>query len=87
MPAHSRFLPERVTLSDTGRCAGHGWGSCFRTGADGNVLALDSTNGRLLWKFQTGERIKSSPMSYTVNGRQQMAISAGSVLFAFALPE
>jgi len=37
--------------------------------------------------FKTGERIKSSPMSYTVNGRQQMAISAGSVLFAFALPE
>jgi PQQ-dependent dehydrogenase (methanol/ethanol family) len=62
-------------------------GLVFGTGADGNLVALDSTSGKLLWKFQAGERIKSSPMSYAVDGRQYVALSAGSVLFAFALPE
>ncbi len=35
----------------------------------------------------TGGNMAASPMSYAVNGRQYVAISAGNVLFSFALPE
>lgn len=60
-------------------------GLVFATGADGNLIALESATGKCLWQYQTGERIRSSPMSYSVDGKQYVAISAGSVLFSFAL--
>jgi alcohol dehydrogenase (cytochrome c) len=39
-----------------------------------------------LWRESLGGQINSGPMSYAVNGRQYVAIAAGSALFAFALP-
>jgi alcohol dehydrogenase (cytochrome c) len=57
----------------------------FASGADGNLIALESTSGKFLWQYQTGERIKSSPISYAVDGKQYIALSSGSVLFSFAL--
>ena len=54
---------------------------------DGNVVALDAKTGRHLWHFQTGASLAASPMSYAVNGRQFIAVSAGNTLYAFALPE
>ncbi|HEX2521685.1 MAG TPA: PQQ-binding-like beta-propeller repeat protein, partial [Terriglobia bacterium] len=43
--------------------------------------------GKLLWKFQTGSDINSSPMSYAIDGQQYIALAAGKVLYTFALPE
>ena len=60
-------------------------GVVFASGADGNLIALESTSGKFLWQYQTGERIKSSPISYAVDGKQYIALSSGSVLFSFAL--
>ena len=54
---------------------------------DGNIVALDARTGAHLWHFQTGAGIAASPMSYAVDGRQYVAISAGNTLYAFALPE
>jgi alcohol dehydrogenase (cytochrome c) len=54
---------------------------------DGNVLALDAKTGRHLWHFQTGAAMAASPMSYSANGRQFVAIAAGTTVYAFALPE
>jgi PQQ-dependent dehydrogenase (methanol/ethanol family) len=54
---------------------------------DGNIVALDARSGRHLWHFQTGATMAASPMSYAVEGRQFVAISAGNTLYAFALPE
>ena len=54
---------------------------------DGNIVALDAKTGRHLWHFQTGANLAASPMSYAVNGRQFVAISAGNTVYAFALPE
>jgi len=62
-------------------------GLVFAAVADGNLIALDAATGKLLWHYQTGERIKSSPMSFEVDGTQYVAVSSGSVLFAFALPQ
>jgi len=50
------------------------------------VIALDSKTGALKWHFQTGGRIGASPISYAVDGKQFVAISAGNVLYSFALP-
>jgi alcohol dehydrogenase (cytochrome c) len=58
----------------------------FSGGRDGYFLALDGTNGRLLWKHTLGGQINAGPMSYAVNGKQYVAIAAGNALFTFALP-
>jgi alcohol dehydrogenase (cytochrome c) len=41
-------------------------------------------NGSL--KFQTGGRIASPPIRYSFNGRQYVAVAAGSSMMAFGLP-
>jgi alcohol dehydrogenase (cytochrome c) len=64
-----------------------GGGVVFASAADGNLIALDSHTGKELWRFQTGGRIAASPMSYSVDGRQYVAVSAGNVLYNFALPD
>jgi alcohol dehydrogenase (cytochrome c) len=61
-------------------------GVVFAAVSDGNLIALDAANGKFLWHYQAGERIRSSPISYAVDGKQYIAITAGSVLFSFALP-
>jgi len=62
-----------------------GGGVLFAASRDGNLAALDKRSGKLLWQFQTGAPIDSSPMSYAVEGTQFVALSAGSVLYSFAL--
>jgi len=62
-------------------------GLLFSSTQEGNLLALDAKTGTLLWKTQTGNAISSSPISYAVNGKQFIAVSAGSVLYAFGLPD
>jgi alcohol dehydrogenase (cytochrome c) len=48
---------------------------------------VDAQTGRTLWRFETGQPPKASPMTYMVNGRQYVAIAAGSNVLSFALPE
>jgi alcohol dehydrogenase (cytochrome c) len=62
-------------------------GVLFAATREGNLVALDAATGRHLWRFQTGASMAASPMSYAVEGRQYVAISAGNVLYSFALPE
>jgi len=48
--------------------------------------AVDANTGKPLWHFNTGQSLRASPMSYAVNGKQYVAIAAGSDVFSFALP-
>jgi alcohol dehydrogenase (cytochrome c) len=57
----------------------------FTGDRDGYFFALDARNGNLLWKASVGGAVTSSPISFSVAGRQYVAISAGSVLFCYAL--
>jgi len=62
-------------------------GVLFASTRDGNVIALDAKTGKYLWHYQTGGNHAAAPISYAVNGRQYVALTAGNVLYSFALPE
>lgn len=53
----------------------------------GNLLALDTSDGKTLWHVGMGSAMQSSPISYELDGRQYIVTGAGGVLFAWALPE
>jgi alcohol dehydrogenase (cytochrome c) len=57
----------------------------FGGGREGYFLALDARSGELLWRASLGGQVNSAPMTYAVNGRQYVAIAAGSALFTFRL--
>jgi alcohol dehydrogenase (cytochrome c) len=57
----------------------------FSGGREGYFFALDGRTGNLLWKVPLGGQVNSGPMSYAVNGRQYIAVNAGTSLFTFAL--
>lgn len=61
-------------------------GLLFSASREGFLLALNSQTGKLLWKYQTGAEIRSSPISYSVDGRQYVAVANDSALLVFALP-
>jgi alcohol dehydrogenase (cytochrome c) len=51
-----------------------------------NALALRSSDGATLWHAGTG-RVGNSPITYELDGRQYVLFGAGSVLYAWALPQ
>ncbi len=61
-------------------------GVVFAASREGNFIALDAKTGEALWHFGAGAEIASSPMSYSVDGKQFVAISSANVLYGFALP-
>ena len=64
-----------------------GGGIVFAATSEGNFLALDAKTGKALWHFTTGSAISSSPMSYSVGGKQYVAVTSAGVLYSFGLPE
>jgi alcohol dehydrogenase (cytochrome c) len=55
-------------------------------GASGGILfALDADTGRELWRVSLGGTTMSAPISFSVDGRQVIAVSAGRSLFVFGL--
>lgn len=60
-------------------------GLLFAGSDEGNFFALDAETGKPLWDFQTGAHIVANPVSFTVDGHQYVAVSAGHALFAFGL--
>ena len=61
-------------------------GVVFTGDAEGNFMALEAASGKVLWHFQCGASVYSSPMTYAVDGKQYVAVAAGSALFTFGLP-
>jgi alcohol dehydrogenase (cytochrome c) len=72
--------------SATAGVLGTAGGVVFASDSEGSLIALDSRTGAKLWHYQTGGEIRSSPISYEVDGRQHVAIAADSTLFVFGLP-
>ncbi|HXN94809.1 MAG TPA: PQQ-dependent dehydrogenase, methanol/ethanol family [Candidatus Acidoferrales bacterium] len=61
-------------------------GLVFTGDAEGNFIALEAASGKALWHFQCGASVYSSPMSFAIDGKQYVAVAAGSALFTFAFP-
>jgi len=59
----------------------------FSGGREGYFYALDARSGALLWKTSLGAAVISGPMTYSVGGKQYVAVNAGNCLFTFALRE
>jgi len=64
-------LPNVSPLTSTGG------GLVFGGDVFGNAFALDAKTGKKLWSFPTGSGISGSPISYSVNGRQYVAVPSG----------
>jgi alcohol dehydrogenase (cytochrome c) len=60
-------------------------GLVFTGSIEGDFIALDAATGRSLWHMQTGSFINSNPISFGIDGRQYVAISADRVLYVFGL--
>jgi alcohol dehydrogenase (cytochrome c) len=58
----------------------------FTGDASGNLLALDSRNGKVLWHTRGGANVGGGPMTYMLNGRQYVVTGIGDMLFAWTLP-
>jgi alcohol dehydrogenase (cytochrome c) len=52
-------------------------GLVFTGEANGWFRAYDSGNGKILWSFQAGAGVNAPPSSYTVGGKQYIAVAAG----------
>ena len=61
-------------------------GLVFYGDASGAFAAADAKTGELLWNFHANEQWKASPMTYTVAGKQYVAVASGLNVIAFALP-
>jgi alcohol dehydrogenase (cytochrome c) len=80
------FLGNQELVIHAGVMATAG-GLLFVGGRDGQFIALDARDGQALWHFNTGGTIRSSPMSYRVDGRQHVVIFSKAAVFSFALME
>ncbi len=61
-------------------------GLIFTGDAEGNFVALDAAAGKALWHFQMGGAVYAAPMAFAVDGKEYVAIAAGSALYTFGLP-
>ncbi len=72
-------------------------GLLFTGESSGYFTARDVTDGKLLWRFQTGAGVNAPPIVYQVNGKQFVAVAAGgnrlfrtppgNAVIAFGLPD
>jgi alcohol dehydrogenase (cytochrome c) len=52
-------------------------GLVFTGTPSGQVMAFDARSGRVLWSFQTGSGVHSNPVTYSVRGKQYVAVPTG----------
>jgi PQQ-dependent dehydrogenase (methanol/ethanol family) len=61
-------------------------GLLFYGDPSGYFVAASERDGKTLWRVPLNATLKTSPMTYSVGGRQYVAIAAGSNIVSFALP-
>ena len=83
------------TKTDEPQLASPLCGGSIATGGDlvfygdvgGFLNAVDALTGKVLWRYQTGAWIRSTPVTYRARGRQYVALTTLQGLLVFALPE
>ena len=76
---HKLFSPPWAGLLST---AGN---LVFGSTTEGQVFALHASTGKPLWKFQAGGAARSNPISYSVDGKQYVAVAMGNSLYVFGI--
>ena len=61
-------------------------GLLFYGDPSGDIVAVDARKGKSLWHFPASGENKASPMTYTVNGKQYIALAVGPNILCFGLP-
>ena len=61
-------------------------GLVFTGEANGHFNAYDSKSGTRLWTFQTGANVGAPPITYSVAGRQYVAVATGAAATADGQP-
>jgi len=61
-------------------------GLLFYGDPSGYFVAADERDGKTLWRVPLNATIKTSPMTYSVNGEQYVTLAVGSNIMTFALP-
>jgi len=75
------YLPSWAgTLSTAG-------GLLFSGDEDGYLMAFDATNGKNLWKINTGNRLVTAPITFKVDDKQYITMPSGAAILTFALPD
>ena len=73
----------------------HSWGGTLATATGlvifgeegGGLMAADATTGKPVPIFQTNQTWRASPMTYMFDGRQYVAVAAGSNIIALTIPD
>jgi PQQ-dependent dehydrogenase (methanol/ethanol family) len=78
--------PGPLVLKTWSGVLGTAAGIIFYADPNGAFVAVDEKTGKMLWHYDTNVGMKGPPMTYAVDGKQYVAITAGSVLLSFALP-
>ncbi len=61
-------------------------GLAITADGEGNFLALETKDGKILWHAGSGGHVESSPITYELDGRQYIVTSSGGSLFSWSLP-
>jgi alcohol dehydrogenase (cytochrome c) len=79
--------PQVGTADSWGGVLSTAGGLVFFCDDSGAFAAAEARTGKPLWHFHTSQLWKASPMTYSVDGRQYVAVAAGANVLAFALPD
>jgi len=70
----------------------HGFSGLLATGgglvfgaSGGTVFAVNSANGQQVWSAKLGTDTRAAPISFSIDGRQVIAVSTSRALFVFGL--
>jgi alcohol dehydrogenase (cytochrome c) len=59
----------------------------FTADNSNNLIALEPKTGKTLWHVNLNARMESSPMTYSLYGRQYLLTAVGNVIYAWSLPQ
>ncbi len=80
-------LPQVGPVTSWGGVLGTASGILIFGEDGGSLMAADAANGKPLWSFKTNQNWKASPMTYSFDNKQFVAVASGSAIIAFGLPD
>ena len=80
-------LPQNGAVNSWGGVLSTAGGVVFVAEDSGAFMAVDAAKGTPLWRFQTNQVWKASPMTYEFDRKQYVAVAAGPNILAFGIAD